>query len=349
MNIPIENIYYLLCYAWNKLEEKDKVAVSPEMYTNLLDLFAHVLINASKILLKRGIDKNYIDNNNEISGIKGKIDFSNSIRNNLLSKQKAICRFDEYSINNLLNRILVTTILRLIKTSNLDKNLKNQLIALKRMFTDVQTIGLTHYLFSKIKFHRNNNFYSFIINICRLIFENTLPSQELGIFKFSDFIYDEKQMNKLFEDFIRNFYKIEQKRFNIVKRENIYWQFEINNKESDSYLPIMQTDITLQNSKEKIIIDAKFYSKTLVQNRFEQAKINSNNLYQLFSYLINQEKDSNQLTKSCTGVLIYPTINYDYNLNYKYKNHKILIRTLNLNTKWELIKNKLLEFTNIEA
>jgi 5-methylcytosine-specific restriction enzyme subunit McrC len=58
MQIPIENIYYLLCYAWNKLDEKERVNVSIDDKTELLDLFAKILINATKMLLKRGIDKN---------------------------------------------------------------------------------------------------------------------------------------------------------------------------------------------------------------------------------------------------------------------------------------------------
>jgi len=56
MQIPIENIYYLLCYAWNKLDEKERVNASIDDKIELLDLFAKVLINATKTLLKRGID-----------------------------------------------------------------------------------------------------------------------------------------------------------------------------------------------------------------------------------------------------------------------------------------------------
>ena len=67
MQIPIENIYFLLCYAWNNLDEKDRVNVSIDDKTELLDLFAKVLINATKMLLKRGIDKNYIDYTEELA------------------------------------------------------------------------------------------------------------------------------------------------------------------------------------------------------------------------------------------------------------------------------------------
>ncbi|NIQ13085.1 MAG: restriction endonuclease, partial [Candidatus Dadabacteria bacterium] len=57
MSIPIQNIYYLLCYAWNKLEEKDLVNVQEEDTTKLIDLFAKVLINGTTYLLKRGLDR----------------------------------------------------------------------------------------------------------------------------------------------------------------------------------------------------------------------------------------------------------------------------------------------------
>lgn len=88
MSIPIENIYYLLCYAWNKLDEKDRVAVSAEDYTKLLDLLAKVLINSTRILLKRGIDRNYVDVTAEFAGVKGKLQLSETIKSQLLSKQK---------------------------------------------------------------------------------------------------------------------------------------------------------------------------------------------------------------------------------------------------------------------
>ncbi len=52
MSIPIENIYYLLCYAWNKLDEKDRVAVSAEDYTKLLDLLAKAFCKSQSLCTK---------------------------------------------------------------------------------------------------------------------------------------------------------------------------------------------------------------------------------------------------------------------------------------------------------
>lgn len=344
MLIPIENIYYLLCYAWNKLDEKDRVAVSAEDYTKLLDLLAKVLINSTRILLKRGIDRNYIDITTEFAGVKGKLELSQTVKSHLLLKQKTVCSFDEFSSNILTNRILVTTLNRLIRTQGLDANLRSAIKNLLWRFDGVKPIELKNSTFNNVKLHRNNKFYGFILNVCRLVYENSLLSEKTGDWHFTDFLRDEGKMNRLFEAFLRNFYSIEQKEFK-VRRENINWQFSTDDNQNLQFLPLMQTDITLENETAKIIIDAKFYKETLKSN-YGAEKITSANLYQLFSYLLNQ-RNSDPKTQTATGILIYPTIEQDYDLQFRYQNHNVLIKTVNLNSDWRSIEYRLKEIINL--
>lgn len=343
MSIPIENIYYLLCYAWNKLEEKERVSVSAEDCTSLLDLLAKVLINSSKILLKRGIDRNYIDVTTEFAGIKGKLHLSQTIKSQLLPKQRTICSFDEFSANILTNQILVTTLIRLIRTNNLDKELKSEIKNLIWRFGDVELIELNSRVFTNIKLHRNNKFYGFILNVCRLIFDNSLLSEKTGELHFMDFLRDEVKMRYLFEEFLRNFYSIEQTKYK-VRRENIYWQFGAENEMDMQFLPLMQTDITLECSESKIIMDAKFYKEAMKAN-WGKEKINSSNLYQLFSYLINQ-RNQDIKTQNVAGILLYPTVQNEYDLDYKFENHKISIKTVNLDQNWKNINERLLSIVS---
>ena len=347
MQIPIENIYFLLCYAWNKLDEKERVNVAIDDKTELLDLFAKVLINATKMLLKRGIDKNYIDHTEELAGVKGKVQISQTLKSNLLFKQRTICNFDDFSSNIILNQILVSTIYRLIRTKGLDRQLKNELVSLQRMLSGIDQIEITNPLFKQVRLSRNNRFYGFVMNVCQIIHGSTFPSEEQGKFKFSDFTRDDRKMNQLFEAFIRNFYRIEQKKYKTVKKETIKWQFDNIDNDSYQYLPQMETDITLENDTEKVIIDAKFYRETMTLN-YDKERIKSANLYQLFSYLLNQH-DSNLKTHKATGILLYPTIETDYNLNFKYLGHKILIRTVNLNSNWRNISSRLKEIIEYET
>ena len=105
MHIPIENIYYLLSYAWNKLDEKDRIGVSLDDTTNYVDLFAKVLINGTRILLKRGLEKNYVSETVELAGVKGKLELTETLKRGLHLKQKTICSIDEFSSDIITNQI----------------------------------------------------------------------------------------------------------------------------------------------------------------------------------------------------------------------------------------------------
>jgi 5-methylcytosine-specific restriction enzyme subunit McrC len=111
------------------------------------------------------------------------------------------------------------------------------------------------------------------------------------------------------------------------------------------YLPQMHTDITLDSENSKIIIDTKYYRETLGQN-YGQKKIHSSNLYQLFSYLMHQ-RDESAKTQTATGILLYPTVTDDYDLQYRYASHNIQIRTVNLNSNWRNISDRLRGIINV--
>lgn len=341
MQIPIENIYYLLCYAWNKLEESNQVKVDASGITEQVDLFAKVLISAIRVLLKRGIDRNYLKRNEEYAGVKGKLDYSQTLKRDLLRQSKTICTYDDFSSDILLNQIMITTIYRLLRTRSLDDELRMELLTIYRMMAGIRLIEITGAHFPRIRLHRNNKFYGFILDVCRILHENTLPSEEKGNYLFADFTRDERKMNQLFESFVRNFYRIEAKDFPNVKRETIQWQFGLRDRGNARYLPQMITDITLENVNRKIIIDAKYYSRTMSEH-YDKEKIYSGNLYQLFSYILNQQT-SEKKTKQTTGILLYPTIDKEYNLSYWYHDHEIKIITINLNENWKKIETRLLD------
>jgi 5-methylcytosine-specific restriction enzyme subunit McrC len=338
MQIPIENIYYLLSYAWNTLEEKERVPVSIDDRTTLLDLFAKILINSTRILVKRGIDKSYIPVTDEVAGIKGKLELGATLKAQLHMRQKTICSFDEFSPNILTNRILLSTFLRLLKTKNLDVSLKRDILALLPVFGEVRPIiPITPSVFQSVRLNRNNRFYGFVLNVCRIIIENVRPSEKAGEWQFSDFRRDENKMNRLFEKFVYNYYSLETG-FK-VRSENIQWQFSSPIEDNRKFLPKMVTDVTLESPDRKIIIDAKFYRETLVTN-FTQPKIRSSHLYQLFSYLLNQRALDNR-THTAVGILLYPTIGEDYDLKFGFETHSIFLRTVDLNRNWLSIDRRL--------
>jgi 5-methylcytosine-specific restriction enzyme subunit McrC len=338
MVIPIQNIYYLLSYAWNALEVKEQVNVRAEDHTRMLDLFAKILVNGCRILLKRGIEKNYIEETHDIAGVKGKLETGLTLKSGLLHKQRTICTVDDFSVNILSNRILLTTILRLINSPDVERKLRKELKALLWIFAGAQPVKLSAREFSKVKVNRNNRFYTFLLHVCRIIYDNTLPTEKAGSWRFTDFTRDERQMNKLFEAFLFNFYRKEFPAWR-VRSEQLSWQFESSDPDHLSYLPRMITDISIATPSENIIIDAKYYRLALTSH-FDREKIISDNLYQIFSYLMNQ-RTSDPKSWQTRGILLYPTTTRELDLEFRYGSHPIEVKTVNLNDNWSLIEKRL--------
>jgi len=341
MAIPIKNIYFMLCYAWDRLDEQHKVDLSIADQTSLLNLLAKVLISSTRNLLKQGLDRNYRHQEDEILGVKGKMDVAETLKRNLLFKQKTQCVLDDFSSNMLLNQVLASTLHRLTRTQGIEETLKIDLHILLNRFSGVERMEIRRNHFSQLQLSRNNQRYGFALDVCRLIFENSFPSEEAGRYAFSDFRRDESKMRDLFEAFVRNFYRIEQRAYPVVKKEVIKWQFKSADESNRRFLPRMETDITLESNHRKIIIDTKYYQKTLV-TRFEQGKIHSTNLYQLFSYLMNQE-DGTEKTMTARGILLYPTVEEELNLVYEFGEHVLEIKTVDLNSDWAIISARLMD------
>lgn len=330
--IPIQNIYYLLCYAWNKLEERDLVEVSAEKSPNLLNLLARVLLNGTKTLLKRGLEQQYLTEIGIYQGIKGKIEVGQSLQKNLFAKGSAVCEYDELSVDILPNQILKTILQNLYKTEGLEVNLRHEIKSVIWRMNKVSEILITEGIFKQVRIHRNNSFYDFLLNVSELIHQNLLPNQEKGYFKFKDFLRDERQMARVFEEFIRNFYKIEVPEIKVY-REDLRWKMS---GENGTFLPKMQTDISIKIGGRKLIVDAKYYTETL-QKYYNAEKIHSQHLYQLFAYLKNQEN------LQAEGILIYPTTEKSLSFVYTHEGHKIRIETLNLKQDWRGIKDDLVK------
>lgn len=60
MNIPIANVYYLLCYAWGHAEESDLVRLEDlEGLSRVHDMLGHLLGSGTLRLIRRGLDRGY--------------------------------------------------------------------------------------------------------------------------------------------------------------------------------------------------------------------------------------------------------------------------------------------------
>lgn len=338
MKIPILNIYYLLCYAWDKLEEGELADAGIEQSTELLDLYANVLANGVTHVLHQGLARDYVTHEADIPGVRGKIQTSVTAKLDLLRRGRTYCTFDELQYDILHNQILKATIRNLARAPIEDKT-RATLANLYRRLSDISDISLSTQHFRRVQLYRNNAFYGFLINVCAVVHEGLLVNERSGKIEFRDFVRDESRMRKLFERFVHNFLLREQHRYD-VRRPQLKWSMAAGEPAALELLPVMQTDIVLERPGQRIIIDTKFYREVLQASEYKKT-LHSENLYQLYAYLRNLEAREGPGTR-VEGILLYPTVADALDLEYSIDGYRIRIKTLSLGEPWQSIRANLL-------
>lgn len=352
--IPIKNLFYMLCYAWNILNIKDEVQVDGDDYEDAYDLLARVFSFGIGKLIRLGFHRSYIEETEELSMLRGKISIGDSINSMSMQRKRLVCTYDEYSSNDMFNQILNYTMDSLLRNSEVSRETKAKIKKQKVFFGGIETKPPTKENRQKLSFNRNNVIYKLLIHISIMIYEGTAVNEEEGTLVFKDF-WREEQMHRIFELFILNFYALHLDRHCYrVHAPKITWKieetaadiwgdiFDVDENPGDR-----RTDIVIENKKRKIqmIFDAKYYKKTLVTSYMEQKeeRVRSSHLNQIRGYLLDSEYQGKKV-----GALLYPTVNHDLSKGkvFPIQDTPILIKTINLQAEWREIEEDMLNFVN---
>ena len=331
--IPIQNVYYMLSYAFQVLNEQGYKNIATEQFQNTAELMAAILEKGIALQLKRGLGKEYIPQMEALSSLRGKIDIAESIKTQSMLRKQLICTYDEFSVNSTMNRIIKSTV-ELLLCSNISKQRKKNLRKLMVYFAEVDL----HTVNWNVQYNRNNQTYRMLISICYLVVKGLLQTQSDGSKKLMDFL-DEQRMCRLYEKFILEYYRKEFRNLITANASQIPWQLD--DKES-SMLPVMQSDIMLQRGDRVLIIDAKYYEHS-TQVQFDKHTLHSGNLYQIFTYVKNKEYEMRDKDHKVAGMLLYAKTDEEIYPNnvYQMSGNQISVRTLDLNLPFSEIAEQL--------
>lgn len=333
--IRIQNIYYMLAYAFQVLNEQGYKNIATEDFENTAELCAAILARGISTQIKRGLGKEYIPRTESLSSLRGKIDITESIKTQALQRKQLVCSYDEFSVNSYMNRIIKSTVLLLLR-ADITKARKKELGKLLVFFDDVDVIDLYSVNWN-VQYNRNNQTYRMLISICYLVVKGLLQTQSDGTTKLMDFL-DEQRMHRLYEKFVLEYYRREYPQIT-ANASQIHWQLD---DDMSAMLPVMQTDIMLTHGEKTLIIDAKYYAHS-TQMQYDKHTLHSGNMYQIFTYVKNKEVELADKPHEVSGMLLYAKTDEDiYPENeYRMSGNKIEVRTLNLDGDFDSIKSQL--------
>jgi len=325
----------MLSYAYQNLHQKIYRKIETESFENVYDLFAAILAIGITLQLKQGLNREYIENKDVLSTLKGKIDLRESMYLKIRGDHRLACNYDDLSENHYMNQILKSTMLFLIYNGTIQRKNKDALKKALLFFSNVSPLEISSINWQRIQYNRGNSSYRILMHICYLLLHELLLTTEDGKLKLVDFL-DDQLMSRLYEKFILGYYKRHFNQFHPAALK-ITW----NSTGSIDYLPEMRSDVILfdNKSRKKLIIDAKCYG-SIFQTQYFSESIRSGHLYQIYAYVKNEDKNNSGLVD---GMLLYAkTDEHNFqNMSYNLGGNQIHVKTLDLGKEFSYIQNQL--------
>jgi len=326
------NIYYMLAYAFHSLNAGNISKMGNEKFENLHELFAEILINGMRKQLKRGLPRRYASQSEELSNLRGKIDIQSSVRGLTMVRHRLVCEFDEFTEDTPGNRLIKCAITRLLRNGDVSLERKRHLKILRSCLNSVADVPYIKKIPRQPQQRTGGAEYAMLVNVCRFLLDGMLMN-EGGGYKMREWMTDEA-MSSLYERFLLEYFRREHARFN-ARSAYIDWDMP----DAPPNMPRMKSDVSLTCRGKTLIIDAKFYNRTMSE-RFGKMVYNSNNLYQICAYVKNSDKDA---SGNVAGVLLYAktdeAVTPDEDMTIG--GNRISLKTLDLNLEWSEIKARL--------
>ena len=354
--IPVRNWWHMLLYAWDLVEFNDRFKTELDRAPDLRALLTDILVFLMKHQVRRGLRGDYVERSEELRGVRGRIDFGETLRGLTMYRGRLHCEFEEFTLNVPRNQIIRSTLNDSLNRGFTDveeerpryRGLVSDLEALLRMLYEIDRVRVTRRLIaSELRLlGRNEREYKLMLKICEMLRDPSMPrSDAVSDLEVVDWL--QKQEPRIFELFVANFYRLRLrgKGWDVSPQRKLEWnEAEDDERESrEIRLPNMYPDILLTHSSGKIVVlDTKWYSSP-VTDRYDAESVQTGNLYQMYAYLASQDHFGERFEDS-TGILLYGQTGIGHRrLRTRIDRHPFWVETLDLMKDWEKIEKDLEE------
>ncbi len=258
----------------------------------IFEIFIRMFISETFAVVKRGLKSGYETVDDNLTVCKGKIDFNNQIKYNLIHKEKFFVSYDEFNNNRPENRLVKSTLKYLFKYSTSSKN-KTDLKTLLNVFENIDESSNVDADFAKCVSDRNSKYYETLLIWCKVF----LKGKSFTSFAGSEVAYALLfPMETVFESYVAKQLK---KQFNpneytVSAQHSTKYLFDTPRKFS------LRPDIVITRKSDGaiFIMDTKW--KQLNSNPSSNYGISQSDMYQMYAY----QKKYGSNAKSVT--LLYP-------------------------------------------
>ena len=248
----------------------------------LLEIFISMFLEELDELLKKGLKSKYIQQEQNLHFLKGRLNIQKQIQYNHIHKERFFVAYDEFLSDRVENRLIKTALLYLYKKSRLNKN-QQKIREFLFVFDEIKESKNIKSDFLKVTTDKQMIEYGRVLEFAKVF----LSANSFSPYKGKDIafalLFD---MNLLFESYVGAYLK--KKNFDVKLQDRGKYLVEAPSKFA------LRPDIVInKNTDNEIIADTKY------KNISSYKDISQADMYQLYAYG-TKYKNTSQL------YLIYP-------------------------------------------
>lgn len=306
--VPIKNLFGMLEYAYNlKSFQFLDGLINCDSVEDFYNKFAYIL--AEKIIerCRKGLYRSYVPKTEKLTYVRGRLNVQEMIKKPWDIKLQ--CEYQEHTADIIDNQILFWTLFHIGHSGCCSEKVSE---IVRKAYHAMQGMVSLQPCNSKDcierNYHRLNNDYYTLHQLCRFFLDNTIPSHEIGKNTNLPFLVN---MARLYEMFVAEWLKVNLPPNSVKTQEKIFID---KNRYFKPDLIIYDT----QSSTPKYILDTKYKNPE---------KIPDNDLNQVVTYAVS---------KHCSeAVLVYPKVLNNSFHQYNIGNIKVRSLTFSLHENLE--------------
>ena len=275
--VRVRNVYWLMAYAFRAVDLRDYAQIGAEDFRGMDELLAAILLLGVEAQRRRGFDRGYRLVEEDGWRIRGHVDLRKTAGLELSGELGAHYDYDEYDENTLLNRIMKTCLGALLRSTMVSAGRRNRIGTALGWLCDVGEVDDPRRIpWGRLRYHRNNRSYQLLMNVCYLVVNSLILTQEAGPLRLASFD-DSQWFSTLYEHFLLEYYRRH------FPQLGAHAESVKPSALAPAFVPVMLTDVTLSYAGKTLILDAKCYGKILSMH-YGRGILSADHVRQIYYY-----------------------------------------------------------------
>lgn len=351
VTIPVRNVWLLLLYASEFYQSGPEAFDGVEEYPEKLpELLAELLVASTDDRLRRPLTPSFAKTSRDLARVRGGIDTLRTESHQLLSRGLVACRFEELTVDTPRNRLIRTaldSIARLCVDEELMRRCQGQSQRLARLGVGLLDLRAGQ-RDAEVRLTRNDQQDRSVLLAARLALQLSLPFGRTNPGHGRGAL-DERQFRHLFERAVGGFYTVHgrPRGWTVQRGRKVGWKTTGATLGMAAVLPHMVTDVWIDvpsrgsSAGQRLIVDTKF-TAALRPGRFARETLSSGHLYELYTYVREQESAADPASLAAGGLLLYPATGAALTESFISSGHRLGAATVDLSVASVLVRDQLI-------